>query len=97
MILFLLICMAIMCLMGGVFVIVLMFKNDNTCKNRLKILEAIYEYQITYINNNTAIGGLKVIANDIEDYDKTFWRLWDWGYTRILPKDKFEIIKPYIK
>ena len=35
--------------------------------------------------------------DDKEDYDKTFWRLWDWGHTRILPKDKFEIIKPYIK
>jgi hypothetical protein len=34
--------------------------------------------------------------NDEESYEKTLFRLWDWGYTRILPKDKFEIIKPYI-
>lgn len=35
--------------------------------------------------------------DDMENYVVTLWRLWDWGYTRILPKDKFEIIKPYIE
>lgn len=70
------------------------FKNKNTYENVAKINEAIYFYKIDCIKN-----GVSSIVDygDQEDYDKTLWRLWDWGYTRILPKDKFEIIKPYIK
>lgn len=70
------------------------FKNRITYENVVKINEAIYVYQIDCIKN-----GVPSIVDygDKEDYDKTFWRFWDWGYTRILPKDKFEIIKPYIK
>jgi hypothetical protein len=39
----------------------------------------------------------EVCFNDTEDYNATLKRLWDWGYTRILPPEKFEIIKPYIE
>ena len=35
--------------------------------------------------------------DDMEPYLKTLFRLWDWGYKRILPKEKFELIKPYLK
>ena len=33
----------------------------------------------------------------MEDYDETFKRIFDWGYTNILPKEQFELVKPYIK
>ena len=39
----------------------------------------------------------EVDLNDKEDMDKTFWRFWDWSYKRILPKEKFAIIEPYIE
>ena len=40
----------------------------------------------------------KIVSyNDAESYDSTLFRFWDWGYKHILPKEKFEIIKPYIK
>ena len=73
---------------------ILDFKNENTYENTCKISKAIYCYWADCIVN-----GVKIIVDyeDQEEYEKTFWRLWDWGYTRILPKDKFEIIKPYIK
>lgn len=79
------------------FFIVLDLKNMNTAKNQIRILNAITDYQDDCVKKDMYKEALNVTIQDKEDYDKTFWRLWDWGYTRILPKDKFEIIKPYIK
>lgn len=79
-----------------VCVIVLIFamcKNSNTYKNRQIILNAIFVYQMKCIWNHEE--GV-VEYSDMSHYDKTFYRIWDWGYTRILPKEKFEVIKPYI-
>lgn len=39
----------------------------------------------------------KVNCYDIESLDKTFFRLFDFGYKNILPEEKYEIIEPYIK
>lgn len=84
----------IICVLGLAALEIFYFKNKITYENVLKINEAIYVYQIDCIKNGTSS---IVDYDDLEDYDKTLWRLWDWGYTRMLPKDKFEIIKPYIK
>lgn len=84
----------IICFILIAFLIVLAFKNVNTLNNRLRILDAINKYHADCIRK---VIEPSVDYGDKEDYDKTLWRLWDWGYTRILPKDKFEIIKPYIK
>lgn len=74
--------------------IVMMIKNEVTYHHRMRILKAIEEYEnmcFDYERMND------VNCDDMENYVLTFLRIWDWGYTRILPKDKFEIIKPYIK
>ena len=84
----------IICFILIAFLIVLAFKNKNTLNNRLRILDAINKYHVDCIRKGIEPS---VDYGDREDYYKTVWRLWDWGYTRILPKDKFEIIKPYIK
>jgi len=34
--------------------------------------------------------------SDMEDLEKTCYRLTDWGYKRILPKEKYELIEPFI-
>ena len=80
----------------GVIVVFALFliKNNITCMHHFTILDAVLEYRIECVENNTKMA---VDYNDLENYDKTLFRIWDWGYTRILPKDKFEIIKPYIK
>lgn len=84
----------IICVLGLIALKILDFKNKITYENVKKINEAIYVYQIDCIKN----GVPSIVDYEYkEDYDKTLWRLWDWGYTRILPKGKFEIIKPYIK
>lgn len=84
----------IICIILATFLIVLAFKNENTLKNHLKIIDTIYRYHTDCIRQGI---DPSVEYGDEEDYSTTLWRLWDWGYTRILPKDKFEIIKPYIK
>ena len=62
-----------------------------------KILDAILNYKLTNLDNLLAYDMSKVDFDDTEDIARTIFRIWDWGYKRILPKDKLEIIKPYIK
>ena len=74
--------------------IVKLIKNEVIYRQRKKILKAIKEYEnMCYKHGEIS----NVDCENIENYDSTLFRIWDWGYTRILPKDKFEIIKPYIK
>ena len=76
------------------FLILLMFKNCNTLNNTKKIINAIYKYHIECVLHK-----IEPIVDykDMESYEVTLFRIWDWGYKRILPKDKFEIIEPYIE
>lgn len=66
-------------------------KTSNTYNNTMKIIDAIHAYRLEYLWN------AKVDYKDMETFEQTLFRFWDWGYKRILPKDKFELIKPYIK
>lgn len=74
--------------------IVIMIKNEVTYHHHMMILKAIKKYKNMCFNYKKKND---VDYDDMENYMVTFLRFWDWGYTRILPKDKFEIIKLYIK
>lgn len=37
------------------------------------------------------------IMEHMRSYPDMVFRLWDWGYENILPKEDFELIKPYIR
>jgi hypothetical protein len=74
---------------GFLFII----KAENAYKNQMIIYNAIVDYDKYY---NDCEKALKLLKN-VEDYTSTVFRLWDWGYTRILPKEDFELIKPYIQ
>lgn len=76
------------------FMFFILVKNENTCRQRNKINKAIYHYHIFCAREKIAED---VDYVDKEHYNKTLFRLWDWGCTRILPKEKYEIIKMYIK
>ena len=79
------------------FCIMLLIKNFVTLINHKIISDAIYEYRCNAIEMGTyKIAKSLVFYDDIENYYTTLFRLWDWGYTRILPPEKFEIIKPFI-
>ena len=85
------------CIVTLIFCVIAIAKNINTFNCHDKIGKAIKKYKIVCIQNHDWEALHFVEYKDMEYYMKTLWRLWDWGYTRILPKDKFEIIKPYIK
>lgn len=76
------------------FAVLLEIKNQITLKHRLRINDAIYAYRIDCRCNGQQPC---VHYGDQESYEKTVLRLWDWGYTRILPPEKYEIIKPYLQ
>lgn len=78
---------------GLLICILAMFKNLNTFKNQLLITKAIGAYRRKCIDDHEEC---VVDFDDMRDYNKAFYRVWDWGYTKILSKEKFEIIKPYI-
>lgn len=58
------------------------------------IMRVIIDYHQACIQHGATFN---VDFSDMEDYDKTCRRWWDWSYKRILPKEKFELIKPYLK
>ena len=76
-----------------VYSTLLLIKSDNALRNQVKILNAIDAYADETGDCKNAL----FIMNRMESFSQTMWRLWDWGYTRILPKEDFEWIKPYIK
>lgn len=78
------------------FAIYMYIKNNVTHFNRMLVLNAIYLYRRDLIEQDK-YDEAQVNMYDLESYGKTLWRLWDWGYEHILPPEKFEIIKPYIK
>jgi hypothetical protein len=66
-----------------------------TYRNHDIIIDAMYAYHVDAIKRGKC--EYEVNWSDIEEFDDTFRRLWDWGYKNILPKEKYEIIKDYIK
>ena len=82
------------CAIVGVLVSTLaLCKNENTYKNRKKIFNAIN----AFAEENEAYRTALLLMHSMEDYTKTLWRWWDWGCTRILKKEDYELIKPYLE
>ena len=75
------------------FFFFMIYRANVAYKNRDIILDAIYAYQLDELHRNRE---WQVDYEDMEVYERTVWRLWDFGYTRILPKEKYEIVKEYI-
>lgn len=75
--------------------ILALVKNDVTYRNHKMIGDAIYAYNMRMILDGRS-EEIQVGYDDIESYDETYLRFWDWGPTRILSPEKYEIIKPYI-
>ena len=76
------------------FAILAKIKVEVTYKNYCKIIQAIRAYHI-----NCVITHRKpvVSSKDMMDYEQYAKRIFDWGCKNILPKDKFEIIKPFME
>lgn len=78
-----------------VICIFFLIKSCNTYAKRKSIINAIYSYQIERYKAGLPCDD--VDYTDIEPYEKTLCRLWDWSNKRILPNEKYEIIKKYLK
>lgn len=73
--------------------IVLIFKNHNTFKNHNKVSEAISNYNTYVIWNEKELKDKLIKYDCMESYDKTLFRLYDWGCQRIVSKDIYEKIE----
>lgn len=72
----------------------MLYRNNRVHINRLKVIEAIGNYQRFCIQNDISI---EVEFNDMEEYDETLYkRPFDFSCERILPKEKYEIIKEFM-
>lgn len=77
-----------------VLCILVLYKNNATIKAHYKIVDAIFIYKCQ-CEKHCIVS--RVDYKDMESYERTFWRLWDIGYKHILPKEKYELIKEFIK
>lgn len=69
-------------------------KMKNVAKNHDLISTAIFLYTM---DNLAQKKESEVKLGDMESVYRTNSRLFDWGYKKILPEDKFKIIEPYIE
>lgn len=69
-------------------------KNRNTCKQRRKVIDAIFNYNVNCIINKNCNS---MCLKELKKYEWQLFDLTDWGYEKTLPKEEFEKIKPYIK
>lgn len=89
--------MLCVCVFGLLTATFLLIKNSSTLKNQTKVLDALHKYNTYIIRNKDQCDWEEMIIDYdcIEDYEKTFCRVWDWGVTRIVPKDVYDKIKEY--
>lgn len=73
--------------------IYMILKNCRTFYVRSKIITAIWYYRI----DNLTQYNHYIDYNYMESYNKTLFRLWDWGCKRIVPKEIYNRIKDYIE
>lgn len=71
-------------------------KIEITMINHMIIIYAIAEFRKDRIIAKDLKHANDVKSTDMEDFRQTVYRLTDWGYKRILPKEKYELVKPFI-
>lgn len=77
-----------------IVMVILYFKNSNTYKNHIILLNAIAEHNRAAILEDQRD---KCISYEcIESYYKTLFNLFDWGYKNLVPRDVYKRIEPFI-
>ena len=71
-------------------------KLDNATRNQLIIAAAIYLYKKDRLEQNDLAHIDDVQFDDMEEFKSTVFRMTDWGLKRILPKEKYKLVKPFI-
>ena len=76
----------------------MLIKNNNTFKQRVKVVEAIHAYfQSKKGIEEMDVSEIDYMYHSLESYDDTLNRYFDWGCKNIVPPDVYEKIEPYIK
>lgn len=75
------------------FLPIAFIRNEVAYQNRSKILDAIYLYQLDLLDTGKVS---QVDYEDMESYDRTVFRIFDFGCRHILPEEKFALIEPYL-
>ena len=74
--------------------VILYFKNINTYKNHIILLNAIAKHNYAAMLEDQYD---KCINYDcIESYYKTLFNLFDWGYKNLVPRGVYKRIEPFI-
>lgn len=76
-----------------ILILLLLVRANVVYFNRVNLRDMIRLYRV-----NCYANGIKtnVGYDHMEPYWKTFIRLWDFGYDRILPSYEYNLIKPYL-
>lgn len=75
-----------------IFVSMIFFiKNENTHRQRAKIIIAIGNYLREHVEKDEIC-----LFYSMESYDRTLFRLWDWGYKNIVSKETYDKIKEFL-
>jgi hypothetical protein len=83
-----------MALAGVVYCGLLMIRNELAYKQFIRLSDAVYSYI-----NECILQEIQPVVqfSDFANYDDIASRVWDWSDRDILPPEKYEIIKPFIK
>ena len=85
----------IVCAFSLVYCLFMLVRGEIDFRNRMKIINAIYNYNEDRINHYDYENLISYEC--MEDYDETTRRLWDFGYKRIVSEDVFHKIYEYLK
>lgn len=82
----------------GIITIALLFflqvKNSVTAFQHKKISNAIFEFRVAHFDDAKTKDLVRY--SDMEPYETTLFRLWDFGNKNILPKWQYDLIKKYL-
>ena len=83
------------CMACVVFCIIALIKNETVYKAQSKLIGAIHRYHIDLIESDRA-SEIAVEYGEIMAFYTAFINPFVWSAEQMLPKGKYEIIKPYI-
>lgn len=84
--------MLVICFAVIIFCAIATVKNINTFNCHDAISEAIYKYKTACIEECDWDALHLVEYGDMEDYNKTFWRFWDWDIPEYFRKISLRLL-----
>lgn len=74
-------CAALLILAFGIY---MLYRNQWTYKWHIYYSDRLHEYLLTQLNNPNVSNLLKMYETDIEPYNETMKRFWDWNPKNII-------------